>query len=430
MKNKRTSVSGIVQEIEGSKKQVTVMFTDIEGSTRLWESRGDVGGRLLVDRHNRLLFPAVKKYGGQIIKTIGDSILATYNNPGNAILAGIAMQQILKQERNIDSRFPIKIRIGIHTGRGLVESDDVFGDVVNVAARVESEASGNQILVSGSTASKLKNTNYHLDKCGSFKPRGKSEKINVFSCDWEKSADLVSDIKPAELSTVFQKQRLEMFFYALMTLFFVVLLYHIHLRYIIVDSESASLMMLNPSRIPQQSPVLAAILAAVLLVFFIYLYRLRFVSLKMLRVFKGISAATLVWIIYMGGIQFSGFELENKWNEPLYSSSHLFVEVLENGAPIRSASAETSKVLLRSSRGDLLLLNKIAEKGQITWNRVLIGPGQYGWIERVVPPRIGLPERRISYTDKYYFRYYDLYGLLLMLPVFIWGYFNFRLKPV
>lgn len=430
MSTKRSTDSGIVKEIEGSKKLVTVMFTDIEGSTKLWEKRGDVRGRLMVDRHNRLLFPVVKKYGGRVIKTIGDSILATYKNPGDAILAAVAMQQILEQERNKDNQFPIKIRIGIHTGKGLIESDDVYGDVVNVAARVESQAKGNQILVSGSSASKLNNASYYLEKSGSFQPKGKSGKINLFSCHWENSENLIANIKPAELSTVFQKQRLEIYFYTLMTLSFVALLYQFYLRYFIADSESVSLWMLNPLKILQQDPILASVTGLAFSAFFIYLYRLRFVSIKILRFFKGLSAAAFVWMIYLGGIQLSGFQLENKWNEPLYISSHLFVEVLENEAPIRSESDANSETLLKVNKGDLLLLNDVAEKNSITWNRVLIGSNQYGWIERVLPPRMGVPEIRVTYTDKYYFRFYDLYGFLLMLPVFLWGYLNFRLKPV
>lgn len=430
MISRNSTNSGIVKEIEGSKKLITVMFTDIEGSTKLWERSGDVIGRLMIDRHNRLLFPVVKKYGGRIIKTIGDAILATYKKPGDAVLAAVAMQQILEQERKRDKYFPIKIRIGIHTGKGLVESDDVYGDVVNVAARVESEAGGNQILVSGSTASKLKKASYQLEKSGSFKPRGKSGAINVFSCNWKKSGNLIKGIKPAELSSVLQKQRLEMYFYALMTLSFVALMYQYYLRYFIADSEYASLWMLNPLKIPQQNPVLASVLALALLGFIIYLYRLRFVSIKLLRFFKGLSVATFIWMIYLGGIQYSGFELEKWWNEPLYSSNHLFVEVLEKGTPVRSAPNAGSKTLLNAGRGDLLLLNDVVEQGPITWNRVLIGSQQYGWIERVVPPRIGVPERRVSYTNKFYFRFYDLYGFLLMVPLFFWGYFNFRLKPI
>lgn len=102
--------------IKSSKKHVTILFTDIEDSTKYWDKFGDVQGRLMVDRHNRLLFPLVQKFKGTIIKTIGDSIMAVFSKPEQAIKAAIAMQQALGLERQGDETFDVRIRIGIHCG--------------------------------------------------------------------------------------------------------------------------------------------------------------------------------------------------------------------------------------------------------------------------------------------------------------------------
>ena len=71
----------IAQQIKRSRKIVTILFTDIEGSTLYWERHGDIKGRLMVDRHNRMLFPVVKRFHGKVIKTIGDAIMASFKNP-------------------------------------------------------------------------------------------------------------------------------------------------------------------------------------------------------------------------------------------------------------------------------------------------------------------------------------------------------------
>ncbi len=141
----------ISSHIDKSQKDVTILFTDIEDSTLYWHTHGDLAGRLMVDRHNRILFPIVKKFRGRIIKTIGDSIMAMFKRPKDALNAAIAMQQVLREEREKDPDFPIKIRIGIHTGKAIVEHNDVYGDIVNVAARVEGQSKGNGIALSSKT---------------------------------------------------------------------------------------------------------------------------------------------------------------------------------------------------------------------------------------------------------------------------------------
>jgi class 3 adenylate cyclase len=64
--------------IRGSQRTVTILFTDIEDSTELWARLGDVDGRLLVDQHNRMLFPVISRFDGRIIKTIGDAVMAAF----------------------------------------------------------------------------------------------------------------------------------------------------------------------------------------------------------------------------------------------------------------------------------------------------------------------------------------------------------------
>ena len=123
MKKDATSIMdrNASRHIRSSKKHVTILFTDIEESTKYWDKFGDVQGRLMVDRHNRLLFPVVQKFKGRIIKTIGDSIMAAFAKPEYAIKAAVAMQQTRAMERQGDDTFNIRIRIGIHTGDAIVE---------------------------------------------------------------------------------------------------------------------------------------------------------------------------------------------------------------------------------------------------------------------------------------------------------------------
>jgi class 3 adenylate cyclase len=125
----------------------------VEDSTAYWDEYGDLDGRLMIDLHNRLISPVIKRYRGKIVKHIGDSIMASFKSPRNALQASIAIQQILEKRRSEDAAFRLRVRIGIHAGKALVEGDDIFGDAVNLAARVQGLAKGNEIYVSSSTAS-------------------------------------------------------------------------------------------------------------------------------------------------------------------------------------------------------------------------------------------------------------------------------------
>src|SRR5262249_5743070 len=129
------------------KHTVAVLFTDIVGSTSYFSTRGDLEGRLMIQRHNDLLIPLLSKHQGKLIRTIGDALMVSFGDPANAVACAVGMQEALTQY-NAKAFAPdqIHIRIGINVGLSIVEAGDIYGDVVNVAARVESLAEGDQIL--------------------------------------------------------------------------------------------------------------------------------------------------------------------------------------------------------------------------------------------------------------------------------------------
>ena len=75
--------------------EVTILFSDIKGSTSYFERRGDAEGLAMVQHHNDLLFPVIEGSGGRVIKTIGDAIMACFKDPVLAIKAAIRMQQVM-----------------------------------------------------------------------------------------------------------------------------------------------------------------------------------------------------------------------------------------------------------------------------------------------------------------------------------------------
>jgi class 3 adenylate cyclase/TolB-like protein len=133
--------------LERHSKLMAVLFTDIVGSTSYYEAKGDIAGLARVKKHNELLFPCVERHGGRIVKTIGDAIMAVFENPASAIDCGVDMQRSLREGQKGEND-PIRIRIGAHAGRVMVDEGDVYGDAVNTAARVEAAAGGDEVWVS------------------------------------------------------------------------------------------------------------------------------------------------------------------------------------------------------------------------------------------------------------------------------------------
>jgi class 3 adenylate cyclase len=174
------------QIASGYAKPVTLMFTDIVGSTEYFESAGDIAGRQMIQTHNDLLFPIIAEHGGRVIKTIGDSIMASFPDPARGVECAIHMQESLRQfNLPRGERERIRVRMGLHFGEAVMEEKDLFGDMVNTSARVEAKADGGEILISGSLQQQVQAASFSLVFLGSETVKGKRRKIDFFLVNWD-----------------------------------------------------------------------------------------------------------------------------------------------------------------------------------------------------------------------------------------------------
>ncbi|MBW1820844.1 MAG: adenylate/guanylate cyclase domain-containing protein [Deltaproteobacteria bacterium] len=425
----------ITRQIKSTRKQITILFTDIEGSTRYWDTRGDIDGRLMVDYHNRLIFPVIKKFKGKVIKTIGDAIMASFSSPEQAVKTAIGIQQMLEKTRRQDENFELKVRIGIHTGKAIVEHSDVFGDVVNVAARIEQIGQGDEIFLSENTAAEIDKKAFGLVKSNSFTPKGKTRKIKVYICKWRSLDQLIDGIQIDPFLAMQPRQKIEIFIYALSCVGILYFLYLKYIRYILADSESLALFYLNPQHIINVPPVVPVILGAIAFLATVLLIRMTTVPHFILMMLKGSFGFCIGFFLFYLPVTFFPLEyiplkIKTILNKEIFQSSHLFVEVKANDTNIREKPSFKSKSLKKVDKGNLLLLTDVKKIDRLTWNKVLIGKKNYGWIPRVTPAKIGVPEKRMTISYKFYFKYIDLFALFIGLIGFTWGFLNFRLRPV
>lgn len=133
-------------------KDLFVIFADLSGSTGLYSKVGDQKAHEMVDRALADLSDIIKENFGEVIKTIGDEILAVFEHGPSALEAIFHMQKILElSEAYTAVPGGFKIRVGIQQGSVIVENKDVFGNAVNTAARIVAMAKANQILTTQET---------------------------------------------------------------------------------------------------------------------------------------------------------------------------------------------------------------------------------------------------------------------------------------
>ena len=163
---------------------LTFLFTDLKGSTELYERVGDLAAYDLVRAHFRLLNEIVATESGAVVKTIGDAVMATFPTPDCAMAAALKMREALK-----DLKEDLLLKIGIHEGPCLAVSlndrQDYFGRTVNIAARVQGLATSRSIfattpVVTDSQASKLLQSNGIAATPEKRSLRGIANQVEIF----------------------------------------------------------------------------------------------------------------------------------------------------------------------------------------------------------------------------------------------------------
>jgi class 3 adenylate cyclase len=167
---------------------LAIVFADIAGSTRLYERLGNTRAQKIVDQCLRLLTQVTERYEGTIVKKIGDELMCTFETPDSAARAASDMQRTLKQAVSFGEfdKETISIRVGFHYGPVIRKKGDVFGDAVNVAARVAAQAKAHQILTTKDTLAwldlELRSGTRYID---SVSVKGKTAEIEIHEVLWE-----------------------------------------------------------------------------------------------------------------------------------------------------------------------------------------------------------------------------------------------------
>ena len=127
---------------------VTIMFTDVVASTALGDRLGDDRGQALRRAHDRILRRQFEHFGGRVVKGRGDGFMVAFPSARRAVRCAAEVQRAIATQQAEGRYRELQVRIGLHTGEPVEDQGDLFGSDVNLAARIENEAGGGQVLVS------------------------------------------------------------------------------------------------------------------------------------------------------------------------------------------------------------------------------------------------------------------------------------------
>jgi adenylate cyclase len=180
-------------------RNLAVLFADVAGSTRIYETVGDAEALATIGRCIALVRSVCEGHGGRLIKTIGDEAMVMFAQADQAAEAAAEMQMRLS-EQPLSERVRIAIRVGFNYGPAIEVENDVFGDSVNVAARMVGLAKAEQVILSEQTVAALAPAlRSRVRQIDSLTVKGKHDDIAIYELIWQDSE--------AELTAVTMRPR-------------------------------------------------------------------------------------------------------------------------------------------------------------------------------------------------------------------------------
>jgi len=171
-------------------RHVTVLFADVSGSTKLYESEGDKAAMEAIARCIGQMRRTAESSGGRVVKTIGDEVMAVFSTPDAAAYAASSMQSAIEALPPVGAT-KLGLRIGFHYGPVIQKDDDLFGDTVNLASRLVEQAASSQIIMSRETSDLLGPVFRNFKRSlYAIHVKGKTEEVELCELIWRHADDV------------------------------------------------------------------------------------------------------------------------------------------------------------------------------------------------------------------------------------------------
>jgi len=167
---------------------VTILFTDIEGSTTLTQRVGDAKAQELLRTHNTIVRDALKAHSGSEVKHTGDGIMASLPSASQGLQCAVEIQRAVAAHAEQHGEGPLRVRIGLNTGEPVAEEQDLFGTAVQLARRICDRAEPGQILVSNVVRELAAGKGFLFSDRGDVELRGFEDPVRLYEVRWREEA--------------------------------------------------------------------------------------------------------------------------------------------------------------------------------------------------------------------------------------------------
>lgn len=173
-------------------RQLTILFADIGSSAALYERVGDTEGYRLVAASLGLMKSAIEQHAGTVLRTVGDSVLASFDNTDQAFLGARAIQRG-------HLHLPLSVRVGFHPGPVIPDGGDIYGHAVNVAARVAAFARVDEVVATAAAVKQLSDRyQIFVSRSSTIDVRGVPDAVEVHRLQWQEQATAVTQLASPE----------------------------------------------------------------------------------------------------------------------------------------------------------------------------------------------------------------------------------------
>ncbi|MGV6852439.1 MAG: adenylate/guanylate cyclase domain-containing protein [bacterium] len=184
--------------MSNNQSQTTILFADVCRSTQLFETLGDIKAREIIAHAIKVMMEQVEAQGGRLIKTIGDEAMCVVDHPRQALEAACEIHEEIARDMLL-AQYRLSVKIGLHYGDVIHETDgDVYGDAVNVAARMVAQAKSEQIVATGATLEAFPGRGmFRTRDLGRTKVRGKAEPVQLVEVLWQDDTANITTVAKA-----------------------------------------------------------------------------------------------------------------------------------------------------------------------------------------------------------------------------------------
>ncbi|MDQ3987153.1 MAG: AAA family ATPase [Actinomycetota bacterium] len=169
---------------------LTILFTDVVGSTTLGAMSGDEGAREVLRRQEALMRDEFEKFGGREIKTLGDGFMVAFSSARKGVHCAVAIQRALHEARRAEPDGFLPVRMGLNAGEVIRERNDLFGSAVSAAARISAKAEGGEILISDVVKALVGSIpDVDIQEKGLFSLKGFADRFRIHEIVWRAEVD-------------------------------------------------------------------------------------------------------------------------------------------------------------------------------------------------------------------------------------------------